>query len=107
MISAGFYDWMDYLIAVKFVFAYLKIKKGQFGYMTEDDAFLDIKANAQAGRFTGLKKLVQFIDSVRTDCKCILLEHHMPLLRIFLKEKSVCVWKNDAKCRLFGDRRAH
>lgn len=56
--------------------------------MTRDDAFLDIKANVQAGRFTGLKKLVQFIDSVRTDCKCILLEHHMPLLRIFPKGKE-------------------
>ncbi|HCR6569871.1 TPA: hypothetical protein OO547_004435, partial [Shigella sonnei] len=46
------------------------------------------KANVQAGRFTGLKKLVQFINSVRTDCKCILLEHHMPLLRLFPKGKE-------------------
>lgn len=85
----GFYDWMDYPDhPVKFVFRILENQKGTVWVYDQDDAFLDIKANVQAGRFTGLKKLVQFIDSVRTDCKCILLEHHMPLLRIFPKGKE-------------------
>ncbi len=75
--------WITLITRLSLFFTYLKIKKGQFGYMTEDDAFLDIKANVQAGRFTGLKKLVQFIDSVRTDCKCILLEYHMPFAENF------------------------
>ncbi len=77
--------------------------------MTRDDAFLDIKANVQAGRFTGLKKLVQFIDSVRTDCKCILLEHHMPLLRIFPKGKECMRVEKMASRNVVysGDRRAH
>ncbi len=80
----GFYDWMDYPDhPVKFVFRILENQKGTVWVYDQDDAFLDIKANVQAGRFTGLKKLVQFIDSVRTDCKCILLEHHMPLLENF------------------------
>ncbi|MEF5676322.1 protein YahL [Escherichia coli] len=85
----GFYDWMDYPDhPVKFVFHILENQKGTVWVYDQDDAFLDIKANVQAGRFTGLKKLVQFIDSVRTDCKCILLEYHMPLLRIFPKGKE-------------------
>ena len=66
----GFYDWMDYPDhPVKFVFRILENQKGTVWVYDQDDAFLDIKANVQAGRFTGLKKLVQFIDSVRTDCK--------------------------------------
>ncbi|EEQ7741581.1 hypothetical protein GLS77_004609, partial [Escherichia coli] len=85
----GFYDWMDYPDhPVKFVFRILENQKGTVWVYDQDDAFLDIKANVQAGRFTGLKKLVQFINSVRTDCKCILLEHHMPLLRLFPKGKE-------------------
>ncbi|MGT7659122.1 hypothetical protein ACRW5F_17155 [Escherichia coli] len=85
----GVYDWVDYLdYPIKFVFRILENQKGTVWVYDQDDVFLDIKENIHAGRFTGLKKLVQFIDSVRTDCKCILLEHHMPLLRLFREGKE-------------------
>ena len=51
-------DYPDH--PVKFVFRILENQKGTVWVYDRDDAFLDIKANVQAGRFTGLKKLVQF-----------------------------------------------
>ncbi len=52
----GFYDWMDYPDhPVKFVFAYLKIKKGQFGYMTRMMRFLILKQMCRLDALPGLR----------------------------------------------------
>ncbi|EHB7664474.1 hypothetical protein JV483_002360 [Escherichia coli] len=98
----GFYDWGEYPdYPVKFVFRILENKNGTVWVYSKDDEYLDIKANIQAGRCSGLKKLEQFIASVRTDCKCILLENHMPLLRLLPEGKEcdhVQKWLSEMSC---------
>lgn len=52
----GFYDWMDYLITrLSLFFAYLKIKKGQFGYMTRMMRFLILKQMCRLDALPGLR----------------------------------------------------
>lgn len=52
----GFYDWMDYPDhPVKFVFRILKIKKGQFGYMTRMMRFLILKQMCRLDALPGLR----------------------------------------------------
>lgn len=52
----GFYDWMDYLITrLSLFFAYLKIKKGQFGYMTRMMRFLILKQTCRLDALPGLR----------------------------------------------------
>ncbi len=52
----GFYDWMDYPDhPVKFVFHILKIKKGQFGYMTRMMRFLILKQTCRLDALPGLR----------------------------------------------------
>lgn len=52
----GFYDWMDYLITrLSLFFTYLKIKKGQFGYMTRMMRFLILKQTCRLDALPGLR----------------------------------------------------
>ncbi|HCJ9346881.1 TPA: hypothetical protein NV930_003411 [Escherichia coli] len=59
--------------------------------LVDDDKLIHLMAAVRDCEWSDDNALtinVQFIDSVRTDCKCILLEYHMPLLRIFPKGKE-------------------
>lgn len=52
----GFYDWMITLITrLSLFFAYLKIKKGQFGYMTRMMRFLILKQMCRLDALPGLR----------------------------------------------------
>ena len=95
--------WITLITRLSLFFTYLKIKKGQFGYMTRMMRFLILKQTCRLDALPGLRSgAVYRFSAEPVYCKCILLEYHMPLLRIFLKGKSVCMWKNGfAKCRLF------